>query len=213
MRLKHIPGCEEEVANSPFVLHDAEEVKKYIKAPLYVEIGMGKGRFITENAKRYPDICFVGIEMYESVMIKATRRLDEMTEDRPDNVRFIRCDALDIKDYLLPGSIDRLYLNFSDPWPKKRHAKRRLVSERFLVLFREFLKENAVIEFKTDNKDLFEFGLEEYEKAGYELLYCTRDLHADREAMKNNIMTEYEQKFSEKGNRICKFIIHPLPAL
>ena len=213
MRLKHIPGCEEEVARSPFVLHDPEEVQKYIRTPLYVEIGMGKGKFIIENAKRYPDICFVGIEMYESVMIKATRRLDEMAEDRPDNVRFIRCDALDIRDYLLPGSIDRLYLNFSDPWPKKRHSKRRLVSERFLSLFREFLKKGAVIEFKTDNKDLFDFGLEEYEKAGYELLYCTKDLHADNEAMKDNIMTEYEQKFSEKGNRICKFIIRPVTSL
>lgn len=213
MRLKHIPGCEEEVAKSPFVLHSREEVMKYIKAPLYVEIGMGKGRFIIENAKRYPDICFVGVEMYESVMIKATRRLDEMGVEGPDNVRFIRCDALDLKDFLLPGSIDRLYLNFSDPWPKKRHAKRRLVSERFLVLFREFLKKDAVIEFKTDNKDLFDFGLEEYEKAGYELLYCTRDLHADSEAMKDNIMTEYEQRFSEKGNRIFKFIIRPVSGM
>ncbi len=213
MRLKHIPGCEEEVAKSPFVLHSREEVKKYIKTPLYVEIGMGKGRFIIENAKRYPDICFVGVEMYESVMIKATRRLDEMGVEGPDNVRFIRCDALDLKDFLLPGSIDRLYLNFSDPWPKKRHAKRRLVSERFLVLFREFLKKDAVIEFKTDNKDLFDFGLEEYEKAGYELLYCTRDLHADSEAMKDNIMTEYEQRFSEKGNRIFKFIIRPVSGM
>lgn len=207
MRLKHIPGCEDEVAQSPFVLHDHEEVQKYIKSPLYVEIGMGKGRFIIENAIRHPDICFVGIEMYESVMIKATRRLGEMGEDRPDNVRFIRCDALNIGDYFLPESIDRIYLNFSDPWPKKRHAKRRLVSERFLLLFRDLLKKDAVIEFKTDNKDLYAFALEEYSKAGFELLYTTEDLHADIEAMKDNIMTEYEQKFSEKGNSICKYCI------
>lgn len=209
MRLKHIPGCEEEVAKSPYVLHDPEEIQKYIKTPLFVEIGMGKGRFIIENAIKDPGTCFIGIEMYESVMIKAVRRLDEMGEERPDNVRFIRGDAADIKDYLQPKSIDRIYLNFSDPWPKKRHAKRRLVSERFLLLFRDLLKKDAHIEFKTDNRDLFDFGLEEYEAAGYELLYKTYDLHADTDAMKDNVMTEYEQRFSSKGNRICKFIIRP----
>ena len=210
MRLKHIPGCEEEVANSAFVLHDPEEVRKYIKTPLFMEVGMGKGKFIIENAIRYPDICFIGIEMYESVMIKAIRKLEEMGDERPGNVRFIRCDAADIREYFLPGTVDRIYLNFSDPWPKKRHAKRRLVSGRFLLLFRDLLKKDAHIEFKTDNKDLFDFGLEEYKEAGYELLYKTCDLHADEQAMKDNVMTEYEQKFSEKGNRICKFIIRPL---
>lgn len=210
MRLKHIPGCEEEIAESPFVLHDPEEVQNFIKSPLYIEIGMGKGRFILENAAKYPDICFIGIEMYESVMIKATRKLSEMDAERPQNVRFIRCDAADIFYYLKPGSVDRIYLNFSDPWPKKRHAKRRLVSERFLLLFKKLLKKDAVIEFKTDNRDLFDFGLEEYEKAGYELLYKTYDLHADSEVMKDNIMTEYEQKFSEKGNKILKYVIRPV---
>ncbi len=210
MRLKHIPGCEEEVAKSPLVLHDPEEVSKYIRTPLFVEIGMGKGRFIIENAIKNPGICYIGIEMYESVMIKAIRKLEEMGDKSPQNVRFIRCDAADIRDYLLPESVDRIYLNFSDPWPKKRHAKRRLVSERFLLLFKELLRKDAHIEFKTDNKDLFDFGLEEYEKAGYELLYKTYDLHADADAMKDNVMTEYEQKFSSKGNRICKYIIRPV---
>lgn len=209
MRLKHIPGCEEEVAKSPLVLHDPEEIQKYIRTPLFVEIGMGKGRFIIDNAIRNPGICFIGIEMYESVMIKAIRRLDGMGDERPDNVRFIRGDAADIKEYFKPGSVDRIYLNFSDPWPKKRHAKRRLVSGRFLLLFKDLLGNDAHIEFKTDNKDLFDFGLEEYEAAGYELLYKTYDLHADAEAMKDNVMTEYEQRFSSKGNKICKFIIRP----
>ena len=210
MRLKHIPGCEEEVAESPLVLHDPKEVQSYIKSPLFIEIGMGKGRFIIENAIKNPGICFLGIEMYESVMIKAIRRLNEMGDERPDNVRFIRCDAADIKEYLPEKSVDRIYLNFSDPWPKNRHAKRRLVSGGFLGLFRDLLNRDAHIEFKTDNTDLFEFGLEEYEGAGYKLLYETRDLHADMAAMKDNIMTEYEQKFSEQGNKICKFIISPV---
>ena len=210
MRLKHIPGSEEEIAESPFVLHNAAETEGFIKSPLFVEIGMGKGRFIIENAMRYPDITFIGVEKYESVMIKATRRLEQMEEKRPGNLKFIRADATDLKDYLGSGSIDRLYLNFSDPWPKKRHAKRRLVSRNFLILFKEFLKNDSVIEFKTDNKDLFEFALEEVEVSGYELLYKTFDLHGDEEAMRDNIMTEYEQKFSSKGNPICKLIIRPV---
>ncbi len=210
MRLKHIPGSEEAVAQSPFVLHDPGEVKKFIKNPLFVEVGMGKGRFIIENALRYPDICFIGVEMYESVMIKAIKKLEEMGDERPENLKFIRMDALNIRDYLPKESVDRLYLNFSDPWPKNRHAKRRLVSDRFLLLFKDILKRGSTIEFKTDNKDLFEFALEEYEGAGYELLYSTFDLHSDDEAMKDNIMTEYEEKFSSKGNPIYKYVIRPI---
>ncbi len=209
MRLRHIPGSEQEIEESKWVLHSPEEVHQ-TGSPLYVEIGMGKGGFIIENALIHTDVNFIGIEIYESVMIKATRRLDRMEEgERPDNLHFLRMDAIDISDYFLPESIDKIFLNFSDPWPKARHAHRRLESERFLKRFRPLLKENGDIEFKTDNRDLFDFALEEYPKAGYVLKYSTYDLHADSEAMKDNIMTEYEKKFSEKGNKICKYIICP----
>ncbi len=210
MRLRHIPGSEEEIAESRWVLHTPDEVRSALTSPLYVEIGMGKGGFIIENALTHPDIHYIGIEMYESVMVKATRCLDRTEPDRvPRNLHFIRMDAKDIAEYLPVGSIDRLYLNFSDPWPKARHAHRRLESAKFLQLFRPLLKPEGTIEFKTDNRELFDFAMEEYPKAGYCLLYATYDLHADDEAMLDNIMTEYERKFSAKGNKICKYVIRP----
>lgn len=210
MRLRHIPGSEEEIAKSRWVFQTPEEVGDALSSPLYVEIGMGKGGFIIENALTHPNIQYIGIEMYESVMVKATRRLDRIEADRvPRNLHFIRMDARDIADYLPESSIDRIYLNFSDPWPKARHAHRRLESEKFLRLFRPLLKPEGTIEFKTDNRELFDFAMEEYTKAGYRLLYSTYDLHADDEAMRENIMTEYERKFSAKGNKICKYVICP----
>ena len=128
-------------------------------------------------------------------------------DERPSNLHFIRMDARDIGDYFPECSVDRIYLNFSDPWPKTRHAQRRLESEQFLRRFYPILKPGALIEFKTDNRELFDFALTEYDKAGFSLVYSTYDLHSDAEAMKDNIMTEYEKKFSAKGNRICKYII------
>ena len=231
MRLRHIKGSEEEIEKSPWAYHSPEELQAAlrdsadggdstdsqsevgagradIRRPLYVEIGMGKGRFIMQNAAAHPDIRYIGIEMYESVMVKATRKLDAMAEDeKPGNLRFIRMDARDICDWFPEESVDRIYLNFSDPWPKTRHASRRLVSEAFLRRFRKVLKPGATVEFKTDNRDLFDFGLEEYEKAGFDAEYITYDLHHDQDAMKDNIMTEYEERFSAKGNPICKYIL------
>ena len=211
MRLRHIPGSEEEIKKSLWVYHSPEEVKKAIRHPLYIEICMGKGKFIIDNALSFPDIDFIGIEMYESVMVKATRKLERMPEDkRPGNLHFIRMDARDITDFFPEGSVDRIYLNFSDPWPKTRHASRRLPSSAFLKRFYSILKNGGTIEFKTDNKDLFDFALTEYEKAGFLLSYHTFDLHADETVMRNNIMTEYEEKFSAKGNKICKYVISKL---
>lgn len=212
MRLRHIPGSEEEIENSIWVYHSPEEVKRSIHSPLYIEIGMGKGRFITDNALSFPETDFIGIEMYESVMIKATRRLDRMPEDsRPKNLHFIRMDARDITDFFPEESVDRIYLNFSDPWPKTRHSHRRLPSSAFLKRFFTILKKDGTIEFKTDNRELFDFAMSEYESAGYDLIYSTFDLHADPVAMEQNIMTEYEEKFSSKGNKICKYIIRKDP--
>lgn len=208
MRLRHIPGSEEEIENSTWVYHSPEETQKNISSPLYLEIGMGKGRFIMENAFTYPDISFIGIEMYESVMVKATRKLDSLPDDeKPLNLHLIRMDARDTCDFFPKESIDRIYLNFPDPWPKARHAGRRLTSSGFLKRYDSILKKDGRIELKTDNLDLFEFSLEEARASGYEISYVTYDLHADEEAMKSNIMTGYEQKFSSLGNKICRYVI------
>ena len=208
MRLRNIPGAREAVAENPYVYHSAEEIPEQHDHPLYIEIGMGKGKFIIDNALRYTDIDYIGIEMYESVMIRALQKIENMQEDeRPENLRFIRMDAADIRDYFKKGSVDRIYLNFSDPWPKDRHAKRRLPSREFLSKFAEIIVPDGTIEFKTDNKALFDFALKEVGPAGWKLIYSTYDLHSDAEMMKNNIMTEYEEKFSEMWNKICKYII------
>ncbi len=208
MRLRHIPGAEEEIDKSSWVYHNPEEVKDQIKSPLYIEIGMGKGRFIIENALKHPDIHYIGIEMYESVMIKATRKLDSMPEDkRPCNLRFIRMDARYINDFFPEESVDKIFLNFSDPWPKTRHAHRRLPAQPFLERFHRILITDGEIEFKTDNTDLFDFAMEEYKKAGFSMVFYSYDLHNNADEMKKNIMTEYEEKFAAKGNKICKYVI------
>ena len=216
MRLRNIPGAREMVARDDRCFDTGDETCGRWnlifgrKAPLMAEVGMGKGRFIIDMALKYPDIDFIGIERYESVMIKALKKLDRMKgegDSIPSNIRFIRMDAADIGDFFDPGELDRIYLNFSDPWPKERHAKRRLESREFLKIFGKVLKKEGIIEFKTDNTGLFDFALSELGPAGWELIYSTYDLHADAEAMKENIMTEYEEKFSSKGNKICKYII------
>ena len=216
MRLRNIPGAREIVAQDERCFDTGDETAgKWSgifgrKAPLMAEIGMGKGRFIIDMALKHPDIDFIGIERYESVMIKALQKLDRMKREGsavPDNIRFIRMDAADVGNFFNPEELDRIYLNFSDPWPKERHAKRRLESRQFLKIFGQVLKKEGIIEFKTDNTGLFDFALSELEPAGWELLYSTYDLHSDPEAMKDNVMTEYEEKFSSRGNKICKYII------
>ncbi len=217
MRLRNIPGSREAVAADNRCVHTPEEAKGHWHEifgndhPVNAEVGMGKGRFIVDMALKYPDQNFVGIEMYESVLIRALQKLDRRKkagEPVPENLRFIRMDARDMDLYFEKGEVDKIYLNFSDPWPKDRHAKRRLESRQFLARFDMVLAKEGVIEFKTDNEGLFDFALGEIEPAGWVLDFCTRDLHADTEAMKDNVMTEYEEKFSAKGNKIYKYIIH-----
>ncbi len=215
MRLKHVKGAEEAVQKSPLVLHSPKEAKGWIKnqgeRPLNLEIGMGKGKFLLELSCADPDSIYIGIEMYESVMIRAIEKLERLQEDpdkdAPGHLRFIRMDAKNLSDWFASESIDRIYLNFSDPWPKARHAKRRLTSHQFLSVFYPILKKDGLIEFKTDNRELFDFALQEYGIAGFDLLYLSYDLHSDAEAMAANIMTEYEEKFSSRGTPICKYII------
>ena len=210
MRLKNVPGSKEYIAESKFVIHDETERKGKVREyfandkPIQIEIGMGKGQFIYAMAQKHPEINFVGIEKYSSVLLRA---IQKMEEEPLDNLIFIRMDAEEITDVFDDKEIDKIYLNFSDPWPKDRHAKRRLESRQFLDRYKKILKDDGFIEFKTDNNDLFDFALEEVEAAGWKMIAFTRDLHADEKLNEGNIMTEYEAKFSAMGNPINKYII------
>ncbi len=210
MRLKNIPGARDMVAESSLVIHEPEKTKGNWQEvfqnnhPIRIEIGMGKGKFIHEMAERNPDINYIGIEKYSSVLLRA---LQKMEAAPLPNLVFIRMDAEDIEKVFDREEVDRIYLNFSDPWPKDRHAKRRLTSGEFLKRYDRFLKRDGVVEFKTDNRDLFDFSLGELEGAGFEALQITYDLHQDGEMSQGNIMTEYEERFSNMGNPICKYIV------
>lgn len=211
MRLKNVPGARDVIAESSLVVHEPEKQKGNWQQffgndhPIHIEIGMGKGRFICEMAKTHPDINYIGIEKYSSVLLRAIQKMEE--EPLP-NLLFIRMDAENIDEVFGLDEVDRIYLNFSDPWPKDRHAKRRLPSKEFLARYDRFLKKDGVLEFKTDNKGLFDFAVEELPQAGWKLVKITYDLHHDEEMMQGNVMTEYEEKFSSMGNPICKYIIN-----
>ena len=211
MRLRNITGSREFIAENKYVVHEPEKYKgcwnKEIfenDRPIHIEIGMGKGRFITELASMNPDINYVGIEKYSSVLLRA---IQKMEANELKNLVFIRMEAEYITDVFAGDEIDRIYLNFSDPWPKDRHAKRRLMSCNFLNRYTQIMKAGGVLEFKTDNRELFDFAVDEVPAAGWEILKLTYDLHNDEEMMKGNIMTEYEERFSAEGNPICKYII------
>lgn len=210
MRLRNITGSREMIAESRFVVHEPQEYKGRWRElfsndhPLRIEIGMGKGRFIMDLARMHPEINYVGIEKYSSVLL---RGIQKMETDPLPNLYFIRMEAEEIADVFGREEVERIYLNFSDPWPKDRHAKRRLPSREFLKRYDEILVRDGVIEFKTDNEDLFRFALEEIAPAGWRLLQMTEDLHHDEKMLAGNVMTEYEEKFSALGNPIYKYVI------
>ena len=208
MRLRHIKGAEEEIARSPYVFQEPGEWKGRWNQlfgnsnPVRIEIGMGKGKFLMELAKNNPDINYVGIERYSSVLL---RGLQKRAELELSNIYFIRLDALELNEVFAEHEVERIYLNFSDPWPKDRHAKRRLTSDRFLTVYDQILTEDGVLEFKTDNQDLFQYSLESIPEAGWEIVKKTFDLHHSDMA-EGNVMTEYEEKFSSEGKPICKLV-------
>ena len=211
MRLRNIAGSREVIADSDFTIKDPEKKKGLWKKEVFgndndihIEIGMGKGRFLMDMAALHPDINYVGIEKYSSVLLRAIQKQEQLLLP---NIIFIRMDAETITEVFAPGEVGRIYLNFSDPWPKDRHAKRRLPSREFLKRYDRILVPDGVVEFKTDNKDLFRFALDEIEPAGWTLDAVTYDLHNDEVMNKGNVMTEYEERFSEAGNPIYKYII------
>ena len=216
MRLKNIPGAKEAVQKSEYVVQDPQALRGRWHeffgkdAPLYIEVGMGKGRFIMEMARKHPDICLIGIEMYDSVLLRALQKKQELEEAGIllPNLKFIRVDARLLPEIFGKNEVDRIYLNFSDPWPKARHAKRRLTARVFLQRYDQILKPDGKVEFKTDNRTLFDFSLEEATEAGWTIEQHTFDLHHAPVMCEDNVMTEYEEKFSSLGNPICKMIIH-----
>jgi len=209
MRLRNIPGSREAIAENHWCIQEAENQKGNWHQifgndhPIHIEIGMGKGRFLMTLAKQNPDINYVGIEKYSSVLL---RGLQKMEEEPLENIRFIRMDAETICNVFDKEEVDRIYLNFSDPWPKDRHAKRRLTSRQFFARYDMILKKDGVVEFKTDNVGLFDFSLEEVKEANWNLDKYTRDLHHDAAMNEGNVMTEYEERFSSMGNPIHKLI-------
>ena len=210
MRLRNIPGAGEVIDNSPYCIKEPVELKgnwhNFLgnNNPIHIEVGMGKGRFLMDLARLHHEINYIGIERYTSVLLRAVQK---MQEDELPNVHFLCIDAATLPDIFDRNEVDRIYLNFSDPWPKDRHARRRLTSSEFLARYDLFLAPDGRIEFKTDNQDLFTFSLEEIESSDkWHLDASTRDLHHDAAMNEGNIMTEYEEKFSAVGNTICKLI-------
>lgn len=210
MRLRNIPAAADAIAESKYCIQDFSGNKGNWheifgnKNPIAMEIGMGKGRFIMDLAALHPDINYIGVERYGSVLYRA---LQKMEEHPLPNLRFLCINAEILPEIFEAGELDQIYLNFSDPWPKDRHARRRLTSREFLSCYDKVLKKDGHIEFKTDNRPLFDFSLEEVKEAGWNLNGCSFDLHHDEIMNQNNIMTEYEEKFSSLGNPICKMVI------
>jgi tRNA (guanine-N7-)-methyltransferase len=206
MRQRFKPWAKDKLIENPkYVSVEPEKMKGKWHSffgndnPIHIEVGTGKGQFINGMGKQNPSINYLGMELYDSIIITA---LDRILEDEKPNVKLIRADATHLLDYFEPGEIERVYLNFSDPWPKSKHAKRRLTHESFLKRYETVLKKPGEIHFKTDNQGLFEYSLHSMSTYGMFFNLVSLDLH--KSDMEDNIMTEYEEKFSEKGFRIYR---------
>lgn len=202
-------GAERIEACSALLIRDIATLKNGMagifdeERPVHLEIGCGKGNFAVGMAKQHPEVNFIAMERVADVCCIALEKAMAAKDDRSgDNLRFLIGDAKLLAEHVLPHSLDCIYLNFSDPWPKSGHAKRRLTHRGFLEIYQTLLKEDGILRFKTDNVGLFDFSLEEFEAFGAEILWQTRDLH-NSEKNADNVMTEYEKNFSEKGFSIC----------
>lgn len=210
MRLRNVKGAREKIAANEFVIQEPMNYKGQWQQlfqnenPIHIEIGMGKGQFIIELAKQNPNINYVGIEKFSSVLIRAIEKRNEV---ELNNLLFIRMDAENITEVFDHNEISQIYLNFSDPWPKDRHAKRRLTSRQFFARYNEILRPEGRVIFKTDNRELFDFSLEEVVEAGWILENHTFDLHHS-EYVVGNVMTEYEKKFVGEGKPINRLVAY-----
>jgi tRNA (guanine-N7-)-methyltransferase len=206
MRLRNVKGKEDIIKNSKYIILNPKDYKgKWNELfendnPIYIEIGMGKGKFIFENALNFPNINFIGIEKFDSVLVRAIEKIEEDIS----NLRFIRMDATNIENVFYK-EISTIYLNFSDPWPKKRHSDRRLSSEKFLKRYDSLFSDDRNIIMKTDNRKLFEYSIMSFTNYKYKIEEISLDLYNDD--IKENVQTEYERKFHDKGFPIYKIIV------
>jgi tRNA (guanine-N7-)-methyltransferase len=207
MRLRYVKNARELIEkHQEYIIDDVEHHQLNLekmfknKNPLHIEIGMGKGQFIYELAKQNKEINYIGIEKFDSAIVKG---LEKLIEEPLENLYLLRADAIDLMKLFIPKSISRIYLNFSDPWPKERHVKRRLTSKRFLDMYKVLLLKGAEVHFKTDNRDLFDYSVESINDYPMDTKYLTYNLHSEDV---ENIMTEFEEKFSNKGFSINKLI-------
>jgi len=206
MRLRKIPRAGEYIAAHPeLAVVGGENLSGNWQSifeepqPIHIEIGMGKGGFINALARRNPEINFIGIELYDSVLLRA---LEKLVENPLPNLRLMHADAANLTEVFEKGEVSKIYLNFSDPWPKNRHTKRRLTHEGFLKVYQEILVDNGKLQLKTDNRSLFEYSVLSFNQYGMKFSDISVDLHADPETYPDNVMTEYEMKFCGLGHPI-----------
>ncbi|MFC5558267.1 tRNA (guanosine(46)-N7)-methyltransferase TrmB [Ureibacillus thermophilus] len=207
MRMRNKPWAKEFIEQHPeIIIPNPENYKgKWNELfgnnhPLHIEVGSGKGQFIVGMAQANPEINYIGIELYDKVIVKALEKALEAGS--PPNLRLLKINAEELEKFFKKNEVQRIYLNFSDPWPKKRHAKRRLTHERFLKIYESILVDEGEIHFKTDNRGLFEYSLVSMSQYGMVLQYVSLDLHANEP--EDNIRTEYEEKFSAMGQPIYR---------
>lgn len=206
MRHRKIKGAREMLlAHEDYALAEDEAVGKDwneffgAQRPLHVELGTGRGKFITGMAELHPDFNFIGIEVKEEVLLRAVKRAGDK---KLHNVAFIAGNGARLPEYFREGSLERIYINFCDPWPKNRHAKRRLVHRGFLEIYKALLSQEGEIHFKTDNENLFEFALNEFSDSGFRLRNISLDLHSS--GIEGNVTTEYEERFAALGMKIYR---------
>ncbi|MDT0777710.1 tRNA (guanosine(46)-N7)-methyltransferase TrmB [Staphylococcus pseudintermedius] len=205
MRMRNKPWAESYLTEHNDIVDleavHAHQVSEWFERqqPIHIEVGSGMGKFITTLAQQNPHINYVAIERDKNVMIRV---LDKVREHNLTNIKLLCKDAVILTDYFRQGEVDRIYLNFSDPWPKKRHAKRRLTYRSFLALYQQILREDGELHFKTDNRGLFAYSLESMSQFGMYFTKINLNLHQEDEG--DNIPTEYEHKFAEKGSRIYR---------
>ena len=201
MRLRNLKNKDELITTCSYLIDNPEDYKgNWSKVfnnnnPIHIEIGMGKGDFIKNMALSFPDINFIGIEKFDGVVARA---INNINENIPSNLRIIKTDAINVQD-IFDKEIDTIYLNFSDPWPKKRQIKRRLTSPIYLNAYESIFRHNKVIIMKTDNIDLYAYSIVSLNEHDYKITDASLDLHS-RDMF--NVMTEYEKKFSEQGVKI-----------